>query len=260
MTKVLPALYGYTEENIKNKIEYLISLGYSKEDVIKMTKSLPALYSLSEENINDKIEFMISLGYTKEEVLIMAKIFPALCSFSKENIKNKIEYMISLGYTKEEVIRMTKTLPTLYGLSEENIEQKIKYLNEINLGFIALNHTKYLMQSTKLTYARYEYLTKEKNIVIDEKNYLKLFMVGKQFEKQYGISKQLLLEMYPYDKKYVDDSDEKIKNEDDCLKQSVNIGTIGYVDHDKTTLAPSIMKELSKNNPPKQLIKKPKKR
>ena len=189
----------------------------------------------------------------------MTKALPSLYGLSEEYIKSKIKYMISLGYTKEEVIKMTKTLPTLYGLSEENIQEKIDYLNEINLGSIVLYDTIRLMQSTKLTYARYEYLTNKKNIAIDEKNYRKLFMDAKKFERQYGISKNTLLELYPYDKKYVDDSDEKIKNEDDCLKQSVNIGTIGYVDHDKTTLAPSIMKELSKNNPPKQLVKKPKK-
>ena len=36
----------------------LISLGYSKSDVIKMTKLLPSLYSLSIENIKQKIIFL----------------------------------------------------------------------------------------------------------------------------------------------------------------------------------------------------------
>ena len=41
----------------------LISLGYSRADVIKMTKLLPSLYGYSIENIKQKIEDLISLGY-----------------------------------------------------------------------------------------------------------------------------------------------------------------------------------------------------
>ena len=37
------------KENIKRNYKLLISLGYTKNEVIKMTKTLPALYSLSEE-------------------------------------------------------------------------------------------------------------------------------------------------------------------------------------------------------------------
>ena len=211
MTKILPTLYGYGNENINNKIEYMIQLGYTKEEVIKMTKLQPVLYSLSEEYINNKIEYMIQLGYTKEEIIKMTKLFPVLYGLSEEYINNKIEYMIQLGYTKEEVIKMTKLFPALYGLSEENIKDKIDYLNKINLGYIVLYDTKRLMQSTKLTYARYEYLKKEKGVIITEESYGKLFANAKQFERQYGINKQTLLEMYPYNKKHLDDSKDTIE-------------------------------------------------
>ena len=43
-------------ENVKRNYEFLISLGYSQEEVIKMTKSVPSIYSLSIENIKQKIE------------------------------------------------------------------------------------------------------------------------------------------------------------------------------------------------------------
>ena len=44
--------------NIKDIYNLLISLGYSRADVIKMTKSLPSLYSLSIDNIKQKITFL----------------------------------------------------------------------------------------------------------------------------------------------------------------------------------------------------------
>ena len=65
MTKTLPSLYSYGLENIKQKIDDLISLGYSYNDIIKMTKELPSLYGYSIENIKEKIFFLreIQLGF-----------------------------------------------------------------------------------------------------------------------------------------------------------------------------------------------------
>ena len=197
-------LCSYKDETLKNNIisvyDYLLSLGYTKKDVIKMTKLLPALYSYSKENIRDKIDFLISLGYTKEDVIKMTKLLPSLYGLSKENIQDKINFLISLGYTKEDVIKMTKQLPALYGYSKDNIRDKIEYLKSVKLEFIVLCNSKYLMQSTKLTYARYKFLTEEKNICISKENYRKLYINNKQFGSSYGISKQELLERYPYEK------------------------------------------------------------
>ena len=53
------------------------------------------------------------------------------------------------------------------------------------------------MQSMKLSYARYMFF-KERNINIDETNSERLFIIQKLFEKKYGITKQELLERYPY--------------------------------------------------------------
>ena len=55
------------------------------------------------------------------------------------------------------------------------------------------------MQSTSLTYAKYEFLTKEKGIIIDEFNYRKLFYGEAIFKKQYGVSKDVLLKKYSYE-------------------------------------------------------------
>ncbi len=175
----------------------LISLEYSRADVIKMTKSLPALYSYSIENIKQKIEDLISLGYSRADVIKMTKLLPALYSYSIENIKQKIEDLISLGYSRADVIKMTKSLPALYGYNIENIKQKITFLRTIDLGFVVIEDTKQLMQSIDLTYARYMFF-KEKGIEVTRDNYRRLFYNAKIFEKQYGIDKSSLLEKYNY--------------------------------------------------------------
>ena len=199
MVKSLPSVYSYSIESIKQKIEDMIALGYTKEEVIKMTKSSPSIYGLSIESIKQKIEDIIALGYTKEEVIKSTKSLPSIYGYSIENMKQKIEDMIALGYTKEEVIKMTKNLPALYGYSIENIKQKIEFYDSVSMHELAVINPKLLMQSVNLSYARYSFYI-DRGIDIDMKNYRKLFISQKQFEKAYGISKKELLEKYDYNK------------------------------------------------------------
>ena len=199
MTKSLPSIYSYSIENMKQKIEDMITLGYTKEEVIKMTKNSPSIYSYSIETIKQKIEDMITLGYTKEEVVKMTKGIPIIYSLSIENMRQKIEDIISLGYTKEEVIKMTKSLPSIYSLSIESIKQKIDFYDSIDMHELAVINPKQLMQSVNLSYARYSFY-KDRGIDIDMNNYGKLFVGQKKFEKTYGITKKELLEKYDYNK------------------------------------------------------------
>ena len=55
--------------HIKNNYNLLITLGYSNEDILKMTKVLPSLYGYSKENIKQKINDLISLEYSLRRVL-----------------------------------------------------------------------------------------------------------------------------------------------------------------------------------------------
>ena len=152
---------------------------------------------MSIETIQQKINDLISLGYSRDDVIKMTNVSPALYNYSVENIRKKIVDLISLGYSYNNVIEMTRSLPTLFGLSIENIKQKITFLKQIDLDFIAIEDTKKLMQSIDLTYARYMFF-KDRGIAINEENYRRLFYNAKQFEKQYGIDKSTLLEKYNY--------------------------------------------------------------
>ena len=62
MTKSLPTIYGISIDNIKQRIEDMEKLGYSKAEVIRMTKSLPTIYGYSIDNIKQKIDFYDSIG------------------------------------------------------------------------------------------------------------------------------------------------------------------------------------------------------
>ena len=185
--------------HLKDIFTFFLECGYTKEEIIKMTKTLPSIYGYSIENMKQKIVDIMELGYTKEEVIKMTKTLPAIYSYSIENMKRKITDIMDLGYTKEEVIKMTKALPSIYGLSIENIKQKIDFYNLIDMHELAVIDAKMLMQSINLSYARYSFYI-DLGINIDMNNYRKLFMGQKQFEKTYGITKKELLERYDYNK------------------------------------------------------------
>lgn len=161
-------------------------------------------------NIKRNFEFLKEIGSTKDQILNMTVSFPVIYGYSIENMKQKLEDMINLGYTKDQVIEMTLSFPAIYSCNIENIKRKILYLRKIGLGDVIIKNPKQLMQSVDLTYARYEYLTKKKNIKITYKNYAQLFKSAKSFEKNYGIKKSDLLQKYPYNKKIESKTGDKI--------------------------------------------------
>ena len=83
--------------HLKDIFTFFLKNGYTKDEVIKMTKSMPSIYGYSKENMKQKIEDMMLLGYSKEEVVKMTKSMPSIYSYSKENMKQKIDFYDSIG-------------------------------------------------------------------------------------------------------------------------------------------------------------------
>ena len=166
-------------------------------------------------------KLFIELGYTEKDYLEIKNSYPLERTKEEtliKKVKENYDFLLSLGYSKEDVIKMTKSLPGIYSLSIENIKQKIEFYDSIGLHSLAIDDTKKLMQSTKLSYARYMFY-KEKGIIINEKNYGKLFINQKEFEKVYGITKESLLEMYPYEDRQ-EGGDKKEKSTQELGKET----------------------------------------
>lgn len=195
-----PSLIGRNSFNIKSKFNDLLLLGYSNEDIIKMTKILPELYSYDIESMKNKINELVMLGYTKEDIISMTKNFPALYSYSIDSIKLRIYEMINLGYTREEVKKMSIEFPSLFGFSIDTLSEKINFYDSIGLHSLFVSDPKKLMQSIKVSYARYEFY-KSKGIILDINSFDRMFMSQRRFEKIHGISKCELLELYSYSEK-----------------------------------------------------------
>ena len=113
-------------ETLKKKIEeinmYMEKLGYSKEEVIKMTKSLPAIYGYSIDNIKQKIDFYDSIGLhelaindTKKLMQSVSLSYARYMFYKEKNIEitdksynklfiNQKQFQKAYGITKEELL------------------------------------------------------------------------------------------------------------------------------------------------------------
>ena len=84
-------------------IDDMVSLGYTKEQVIKMTERVPTIFCHDISYIIQKVSDLESLGYTREQIIKMTLICPSIYTQSTENIEKKLK---TLGYT----VFVTKTL------------------------------------------------------------------------------------------------------------------------------------------------------
>ena len=97
---------------------------------------------------------------------------------------------------------MKINLPTMFCYDFINLKSKIDFLKSVKMEFIYLENTKRLIMSLDLMYARYEFYKTEENKIMDRSNSSVMFQSSKQFEKKYKISKNELLERYPYKKSF----------------------------------------------------------
>ena len=187
---------------ISDKFNFFLGLGYDSKNIIKMIRRCPNIICFDVLNLENKFNDLIELGFKKDDIISMTGECPNIFTYSTFSISGKIDGLVELGYSMEEVIKIIIGLPAVLGLSLDNLGEKINYLNDIGLHDVFVLNPKYLMQSVKLSYARYNFL-KDSGILVTIDNYRKLFMGEKTFIKQYGISKDLLLDKYDYDNRSV---------------------------------------------------------
>lgn len=208
MTKETPEIYLLSIENIEQKNKDIMAMRFTKEDVIKMTSSFSSLYSINIEKIYAVAKELVFLGFDWKDMLHIIKIFPELISLDLQRINDRYEQLIDLGYSEEESLEMIKSFPQLISFKKETLENKFYFYETIGLKEVIDTYPKNLMQSVDLSYARYKFL-EENGIKITMQNNKKLFLSNKQFESQYKITKEQLLNNYKQDKMLIKKGDNK---------------------------------------------------
>ena len=127
MTKTLPSIYGYSIENMKQKIIDIMDLGYTKEEVIKMTKTLPSIYGLSIENIKQKIDFYNLIGM-HELTVIDAKLLmqSTNLSYARYSFYMDIGINIDMNNYRKLFINQ-KQFEKTYGITKEELLERYDY-------------------------------------------------------------------------------------------------------------------------------------
>jgi len=130
MTKILPTIYNLSIENIKQKQDGIMSLGYTKEEVIKMTNSLPTLYSLSIENIKQKVEFYDSINMHDLALIDTKQLMQSVnLSYARYHFYKERNIDISIRSYRNLFINQ-KEFEKKFGLTKEELLKKYSY-NEV---------------------------------------------------------------------------------------------------------------------------------
>ena len=115
---------------------YLNSLGYSEKDINMFINAKELLRFSDEElccRISSIFEYMLSFGYSRDEIISMSINNIKIFSWDVAMINRKIYNLRLLGYEKEEIIKMTVKCPKMLILGEDNIKLKKMFYDRIGI-------------------------------------------------------------------------------------------------------------------------------
>ena len=190
VTSILPELLIQSSNLIHEKFNDLLEFGYSDMDIVQIIKKVPTLlknYYL--EQISTRLDCLLSIGFSHEDIIMITCNNPYIFFYKNEDITNKIEGMGSLGYTLEVVLDMIRKLPLLVGYSLDTILERMNYYKDIGLENMYLNNSIILKYSIDFIKARKNYLDKyNPNDSLDN-----LFIKDVDFKLRYHIDRISLL-------------------------------------------------------------------
>lgn len=192
--------------------EYMKSLGYNDNEIDKIRNAYVlrrytdiGLYN----KISDIFNYLLMVGYTNDEIIKMSITFPTIYGYSIDSIKERLDEMMKLGWTKEEIIKMTKRMPSLFGRSMDDIMIKKRFYDQIGIRDIIIRDPIHLSQSIELSFARYVFYYRM-GIKIDRGNANMLFMRQDLFISKFGKTNEQLMILYNYNE-YLEKKKVKLK-------------------------------------------------
>lgn len=192
ITSLLPNLFMVSTNIIQDKFKYLLDFGYTDIDISFIIKKIPIIlkdYYL--QVLIDKLDNLLKLGFSKEEVILMTCNNPYILLYSCENINNKFKEFIDFKISKDNTIKMFVSFPLLFGYDWNSILDKINFYNKIKLNHCYIDNSKIFIYPIELIQARFIYLSKKMNI--NEDNYDNLFLSDYAFYKKFKIKRNKLL-------------------------------------------------------------------
>ena len=97
--------------NFKNMYQYFKKNGIEGEEFIKITMITPNIIMESIENIKNRIQELISLGFRKTDVFQMIQSYPYILGIHTSQIQSKLEDLMKLSFSKNAVITIVSKYP-----------------------------------------------------------------------------------------------------------------------------------------------------
>lgn len=148
MTRLEPRIYTLATTTIMKRYQNLEHI-FSKKDALQTLILNPKILTYTIENINDKLNFLLKLGYLEQDIKNIIKTNPKIITKSKESITNIHTFFLKKGFKKEEVLAILKKEPYIYSLSIDFLEERITYFK---VGIIRYSHDEILSLIKKRTY------------------------------------------------------------------------------------------------------------
>lgn len=174
-------------DEIKNKIRDLLTLGFTIVDLDKMIYMYPNMLIFSTNDIIDRLQFLISLGYVYSYALTMIRENSLILSYSKEMIQMKIDLFYEYDYSFFDIKNMTVNCPRIYNIPMEQLILKLEFLKMARLSKIIIDNPSNLLFPISNMYSRYVYL-KSIGKGIGYKSYNVLFISDDDFSKEYNVN------------------------------------------------------------------------
>lgn len=173
-------------DDLKTYVRDLRLLGFNLFDIHNMVLVYPMIFLLPISNVIEKIEYMITMGYTYSSSLRILSENALIFSQSKNLIKMRIDLFKEFDYSFIDISNMTLLMPKIYDIPLDELVLKLEFFRISKLSNIIIDNPKYLMDDIVIMYSRYIYLT-SRGIKINSKNYELLFINNDDFNKKYDV-------------------------------------------------------------------------
>jgi len=170
ITMAIPNIICSSIEDLKIKIDDLVSLGFKRLMVINLIKNYPYILQLNKQKVKDGMDDLLEIGFKQEEITKLIINYPIILTYGFSNLKkhtqvfldygydindtiflltedfglfdlsvNKIKACLAkyekLGFNNLDIVKMTRYLPTLLTMDIGLFQDKFSYLTDLGYSF-----------------------------------------------------------------------------------------------------------------------------
>ena len=148
---------------------------------ISIIKKIPIiLKNVYLDALESKLNKLLELGFSKDNIISITITNPYILLYSTESINNKVFSVKGLGYSIEDVIKMMTDFPLIFGYDITNIEKKINFYRSVDLDNYLIQNSKILIYNLDYLKSRLNCIKDKKDnldLFLSEKDFYNKYNV-----------------------------------------------------------------------------------